>query len=64
MAKKKKKAPKMWYDESGMTDDWLKKNDPDYGDRKAVDYLTAWQYEYRAKKKEIPTDPDRIDRQY
>ena len=62
-AKKKKKAKLMWYDESGLSDNWLRENDPLYGTSDA-EYLTAREYRYRASEKEIPTDPDRLDRRF
>ena len=48
----------VWYDESGPTDDWLKANDPDYGDIEKCEYLSARQYRRRARDREIPTDPE------
>ena len=53
-----------WYEDGGMGDLWLRNNDPDYGDRKRVDYLTARQYRYRAKEREIPCDPSLMERDY
>ena len=50
-----------WYDEAGAADQWLKENDPCYGNRKKVDYLTARQFKYRAYDCEIPTDPVAMD---
>lgn len=48
----------VWHDESGITDEWLKANDPDYGDVEMCGYLTASQFARRARRKEIPTDPE------
>jgi group I intron endonuclease len=50
-----------WDDESGAGDRWLRANDPNYGDRKKVNYLTPRQYRYRAAEKELLTDPMLID---
>jgi hypothetical protein len=54
------KKREVWYNESGLTDDWLKANDPDYGDVEECGYFTARQYRKRAREKEIPTDPDTL----
>ena len=53
-----------WYYDGGMGDLWLRANDPDYGDRKKVNYLTERQYRYRAKEKEVPSDPLLMDKVY
>ena len=58
------KPSELWYDESGITDDWLRENDPDYKHPENRDYLTARQYRKKAKEKEIPTDPDRLNRRF
>ena len=50
-------ATESWDNEGGAADRWLRKNDPDYGDIKKTGYLTARQYKYRARDKEIPIDP-------
>ena len=61
----RKKPSHLWYDESGITDDWLRENDPLYKPPKNRDdseeelpedrdYLTARQYRTRAREKEIP----------
>lgn len=46
-----------WDDEGGAADRWLRENDPDYGSHKKTGYLTARQYKYRARDKEVPIDP-------
>ena len=50
----KNEEPQVWYDESGMADDWLRKNDPLWKEPKERDYLTARQYRTRAREKETP----------
>ena len=56
----KKHLSEPWYDESGMTNDWLKENDPLWNQPWERDYLTARQYRRRAREREIPVDPDKL----
>lgn len=53
----KKKRTRMWYDETGMADDWLRENDPLWGKPKERDYLTADQFKFETKRKQSPTEP-------